>query len=354
MKKFLAGAGTGLIFSGNNLIAVGKTYSETSLGFSVTAEEIRAGKGNALWGRYFHDSAMTGTITDVMFDINYMALTLGVNVQQGGLSIKEESATVKTANQIPITETPTAVRGSLIGWYQKPGADDNDWTVATVGGTNGAYYLEATGAKAGDKYCVKYFYQNENARSIIVPAQFVPAEVHVVIITDLFSGDPSSEGASTVGRLIVDIPRFALDGSQDLTMNASSAANVSLSGSALAVSGGDVSCETDSYYATMTEELTGAQWQDNVIALAVENNDIELATNATETLKVYAVFGNNMASQLKDNSNFTFAVEGGGSNIITVDDKGVVTAKGTGSAYVNVTLTNHAVVAPAFVQVTVK
>lgn len=50
MKKFLAGAGTGLIFSGNNLIAVGKTYSETSLGFSVTAEEIRAGKGNALWG----------------------------------------------------------------------------------------------------------------------------------------------------------------------------------------------------------------------------------------------------------------------------------------------------------------
>lgn len=157
-----------------------------------------------------------------------------------------------------------------------------------------------------------------------------------------------------MGRLIVDIPRFALDGSQDLTMNASSAATVSLSGSALAVTASDSSCETDSYYATITEELTGAQWQDNVIALAVENNDIEIAANNTETLKVYAVFGNNMASQLKDNSNFTFAVEGGGSSIITVDTNGVVKGVAQGSAYVNVTLTNHNDVAPAFVQVTVK
>lgn len=354
MKKFLAGTGTALLFKGQNLIGVAKTLTESSISFAVTAEEIRAGRGNALFGRYFHDSSMSATLTDAMFDISYMGMTLGVNVRQGGLSIKEEGSTVATANQIPITATPTAVSGALIGWYQKPGADDNDWTVGIIKGTEGAYYIEVTGAKVSDKYCVKYFYQDENARSIIVPAQFVPDEIHVVIITDLFSGDPSSEGASTVGRLIVDIPRFALDGSQDLTMNASSAATVSLSGSALAVTASDASCETDSYYATITEELTGAQWQDNVIALAVENNDIELAANGTETLKVYAVFGNNMASQLKDNSNFTFAVEGGGSSTITVDNNGVVKGVAQGSAYVNVTLTNHNDVAPAFVQVTVK
>lgn len=354
MKKFLAGTGTALLFKGQNLIGVAKTLTESSISFAVTAEEIRAGRGNALFGRYFHDSSMTGTLNDAMFDISYIGMVLGTNVRQGGLSIKEEGSTVATANQIPITATPTAVSGALIGWYQKPGADDNDWTVGTIKGTEGAYYIEATGAKPNDKYCVKYFYQDENARSIIVPAQFVPDEIHVVIITDLFSGDPSSEGASTVGRLIVDIPRFALDGSQDLTMNASSAATVSLSGSALAVTTSDSSCETDSYYATITEEVIGAQWQDNVIALAVENNDIEIAANGTETLKVYAVFGNNMASQLKDNSNFTFAVEGGGSSIITVDSNGVVKGVAQGSAYVNVTLTNHNDVAPAFVQVTVK
>lgn len=296
---------------------------------------------------------MTATLTNAMFDINYIAFNLGVNVQQGGLTIKEEGATVATANQIPITATPTATSGALIAWYQKPGASDDDWTVGTIKGTAGAYYIEATGAKVGDKYCVKYFNQDENARSIIVPAQFVPDEIHITIITDLWSGDPSSEGSSIVGHLVVDVPRFSLDGSQDLSLAASSAATVSLSGSALAVSGGDASCETESYYATITEELTGAQWQDNVVALAVENNDIDLATGATETLKVYAVFGNNMASQLKDNSNFTFAVEGGGATVITVDAKGVVTAKGKGSAYVNVTLTDHTDVAPAFVQVTV-
>ena len=93
-----------------------------------------------------------------MFDISYMGMTLGVNVRQGGLSIKEEGSTVATANQIPITATPTAVSGALIGWYQKPGADDNDWTVGTIKGTEGAYYIEATGAKANDKFAIKVYF----------------------------------------------------------------------------------------------------------------------------------------------------------------------------------------------------
>ena len=354
MKKFLAGSGNALIFKGDNLISVAETLSESTFGFSVTAEEIRAGRGNSLWGRFFHDSSMTATLTNVMFDLNYMAMSLGTTVRSGGLGMKHEGATVTTANQIPITADPTAIKGALIGWYQKPGDDDDNWKVATIKGTTGAYYLDVADAEMGAKYCVKYFWQNENAKSIIVPAQFVPDEVHVVIITDLWSGDPSSEGSSIIGHLTVDIPRFALDGNQNLSLTASSAATISLSGSALAVSGDGTSCEDEAYYATMTEEITGAQWQDNVVALAVENNDIELTTAGTETLKVYAVFGNNMASQLKDNSNFTFAVAGGGDSIITVDNKGVVTAAGVGSAYVNVTLTNHNNVAPAYVQVTVK
>lgn len=65
MKKFLAGTGTALLFKGQNLIGVAKTLTESSISFAVTAEEIRAGRGNALFGRYFHDSSMTATLTDV-------------------------------------------------------------------------------------------------------------------------------------------------------------------------------------------------------------------------------------------------------------------------------------------------
>ena len=72
-------------------------------------------------------------------------------------------------------------------------------------------------------------------------------------------------------------------GTGDLTLAAASAATVPLTGTALAVTSADT-CEDTPYYATMTEEIFGAVWQDNVIALAIENSDIEMTANDTATL----------------------------------------------------------------------
>lgn len=64
-KHFLAGVGTALIFKNNDLIGVAKTLTESTFNFSITGEEIRGGSGNALWGKYFHDSNLSVTLTDV-------------------------------------------------------------------------------------------------------------------------------------------------------------------------------------------------------------------------------------------------------------------------------------------------
>jgi hypothetical protein len=91
---------------------------------------------------------------------------------------------------------------------------------------------------------------------------------------------------------------------------------------------------------TMTEEIFGSSWVDNVIALAIENSDMELTQSATESIICRVVFGGSVASQRKDNSNFTFAVESGTS--ATVDEEGVVTASSTvtGDTVISVTLTD--------------
>lgn len=112
------------------------------------------------------------------------------------------------------------------------------------------------------------------------------------------------------------------------------------------------SCEESPYYGTMTEEIFGSSWTDNVIALAIENSDLELAQSATETLIVRAVFGGAVASQRKSNDNFTFAVESGTS--ATVSAAGVVTASAsvTGDTVISVTLKeNTNIVAYATVSV---
>ena len=336
---FTAGPARALFFYGQQLIGVGRTLSDTAFNSTITGEEVRGGQGNMLYGKYFHDSSLGIDITDAMFNLQYVAASLGVDVNQGGISLYESpkaGETVATGGKVTLTETAVAFGGAILAWY------NDDWTVTTVT----ANAITIPSATAGDHYCVKYFYQNLNAKSITIKAQYVPKTLHLVLINDLYSGDVANVAASSskYGRLITDIPQFQLSGEQNLAWSATSAATVSLSGTALAVDDG-ASCEEDPIYGTMTQEIFGAKWQDDVKAIAVANADIELSSTVTsETLQVYAVFGGAVASRLMDNSNFNFAVESGSS--ATVAETGIVSkGSGTGNTVISVTLKNASGVA---------
>ena len=333
---FTAGPARALFFYGQQLIGVGKTLSDPTFDASLTGEELRGGPGNLLYGKYFHDSNLNIQITDAMFNLQYVAASLGVDVNQGGVSLYESAKageTVGARGKITLTETAVAFDGAILAWYKKPA--DDDWTVATV--SENAITIPS--AQTGDHYCVKYFYQNMNAKSITIKAQYVPKTLHLVLINDLYSGDVANVAASTskYGRLITDIPQYQLSGEQNLSWSATSTATVSLNGSALAIDDG-TSCEEDPIYGTMTQEIFGAKWQDDVKAVAIGNADIDLAKSASETLQVYAVFGGGVASRMMDNSNFNFTVESGGTSA-SVNASGVVTATTTaGTAVISVTL----------------
>ena len=187
-----------------------KTLTESTFNFSITGEEIRGGQGNALWGKYFHDSNLQVTLTDAMFNIEYIAASLGVDVNMGGLSVAEESLQTSEGGTITLTNTPVAFDGSIIGWYRLPSQSDDEWTIAS--GISGST-MTIPGAQANTTYCVKYFYQNTNAKSITINTQYVPSELHVTILNDLFSGDVNNLSSATrYGRLITDIPRLQMDG----------------------------------------------------------------------------------------------------------------------------------------------
>lgn len=208
---FTAGPARALFFYGQQLIGVGKTLSETVFDSSITGEEVRGGPGNLLYGKYFHDPNLNIQITDAMFNLQYVAASLGVDVNQGGVSLYESAKageTVGAGGKITLTETAVAFDGAILAWYKKPA--DDDWTVATV--SDNAITIPS--AKTGDHYCVKYFYQNMNAKSITIKAQYVPKTLHLVLINDLYSGDVANVAASTskYGRLITDIPQYQLDG----------------------------------------------------------------------------------------------------------------------------------------------
>ena len=351
-EKFLANVGTALIFRGNEFVGVGNTLTENTFSFSASPNEVRGGASNPLLGRWFSDSTLNVTITNATFKLEYLAWSLGATIERGGTSFYESTGageTVVTAGQIELKNKPAAFNGTMIGWYKKPA--DAGWSIGAITENGSKYYLTVAGAQPNDVYCIKYPYMDENARMMAIPADFAPEELHIVLLNDLYNADINADAsASKVGRLITDIPRLALDPSQDLTLNANSSAPTQLTGTALRYVASE-GCTADASYGTMTEQIYGAKWQDNVIALACENSDMALGTSAKETAVIRVVYGDSTASQRKDNSNFTFTVVSGDS---IVDNKGVVTAAASaGKTVISVTLDGYASVAPAYIYVDV-
>lgn len=109
----------------------------------------------------------------------------------------------------------------------------------------------------------------------------------------------------------------------------------------------------------MTEEIYGATWQDNVIALAMGTPEVALGANGTATLQVYAVFGGSVASRLINNADLTFAIETNPASTTTGvevgTNTGVITASSAtnGACVVSATLTGHENVPPALATVTI-
>lgn len=309
-----------------------------------------------LYGRYFHDAGMTVALTDIMFGLEYIGFITGTNPTQSGIVLKEEQVVATTANQVTLAETAVAFAGSMVGWYKKP--NEKNWNIGNIDGK----VMTIPNAKAQETYCVKYFWNNLNARTIRIAAQYVPKVIHLVLINDLFPGDKGNPGnisqtSPKSGRLITDIPRFSFDGSGDLTLAAASAATVPLTGTALAISEGD-NCEEEPYYATMVEEIFNAKWQDNVRYIAVEGGDVDLKNNESETVVVRAIFADGTSARMS-NSAFTFTKENkptATATGVTVGANDGIIKAGTvaGEAVISVTLTGYeATVEPAYIVVTV-
>ena len=64
---FLAGVANAEIFKGNDLFSTAKTLIDSSITIGVSAEDIRAGQGAKLYGKYFHTSTFDLKMTDAMF-----------------------------------------------------------------------------------------------------------------------------------------------------------------------------------------------------------------------------------------------------------------------------------------------
>lgn len=322
-KFFLASVGNAEAYAARNgefaHVLSARTLTESTLGFTSSMEEVRAGQGAKLYGRFNHSAGMTVSLTDAMFDMNYIALQTGSQIQTGASAIyaKDSYTAVTGATKtIALTKEPVAI-GTACGldkkvvWFRASGCNPTQEDISvvidgtdnkyedgnlTVGATDAAKFVD------GVTYCISYFAMDNLADLIKISANFIPAEMVLVLTAKLFEGDANApETGKPAGEITIKVPRFQLDGQFDLSMAMTSAATIALNGTALAVDAGG--CEDDGIYAEIVQVLEGSTYSSKGIRMIAVDPESAVAGSVPVVYGLY----NNGSTGLIPNSDLTFA-----------------------------------------------
>ena len=266
----------------DNLLFVGKTLLDSSIETSLGNSQVRAGRGNQLQYIYYHTAEMSINISDAQWNLDFLANTVGDSVVTGSNVYVEETVTLGAAGAGTVTGTPLAIQGSVLyGWVTHEGVDAVERVIFT-----GQAFTSSVGSE-NDVVCVRFYELNSAARSLNINANIIPAIMKLVLSAQLNSAD---ESTNVIGEIQIEIPKATLTGAFSISMTPDSVATTPISAMALASNAlATGACSDVPVYAKIIEIITNANWYDNVVALAIEGGDFQLATGEDKLLVVYAI-----------------------------------------------------------------
>ena len=342
-KYILGGVGVAKVFKQGytDYIISSKTLTESSMSFSLSEEEVRGGLGNALIGSYIHDTGLAVTMQDALFSLEYLAMNVGGKITNSADVFTTEQVTV-TGGKVTVSDTPVAVFGghdAIYGWVKTPAEAEEDYKRVEFNGKEATVSYEN-----GTVVCVTYCKTDNSARQFTVASNFVPDQVSLLLTLPLFKAATEKTqtltNSSKIGEVQIKIPNFRFDGAQDLSLSASGVATSSLSGKALVTFAGNEGCDDEGYYGVITEVVYNKGEWDDVKSIVVENADLDMAVGDTETLRVLAIYSGNTLPRQIENSKLTFTSSD--ANVASVTTGGVVTALASGTANIEVVVTDKA------------
>lgn len=273
MGYILSGVANVDLYDGDELFAQARTLIDSSISISVTAEEIRGGRSNALLGQYFHTSVFSMKLTDALFNLEYIAANVGGDLIKGGDVFMDEKDVMPTSGEITLKATAVPMKtGGTVYAYVRPANMPNMKPKKYVVTEDN----KITGLEDGQAYCIRYMYTNASATKLVVSSEFIPDTLYAVMTANLFAGDNTAPTSGTrVGEITIKVPRYQLSGNQELTMTATGASQTNLEGKALA--SGAQGCDGNSIYAEIIQVLLDERWYTDAEGLVIEDSLIEMA-----------------------------------------------------------------------------
>lgn len=310
-KDFLVSTADVAFFVNDVLAFTGTTSLNTSISVSMEDQEITGGKGNKTLYKFKYGRKLAPSIEMAEWNLSYIAANVGSTVFEG---LKDVFA---VAECVTLTNGVGTLKKEPVGKVFIEKADGSTAEITPVGAT-------ITVGNEDGTVLVTYQYST-NVKRVTIDAESTPFVGRLVM-----SADKHNNKKGKVGEVQIEVPSFQLNGTFDISLEASGSTTTKLEGDALAVEG--TSCSDGSVYAYITEIPSEASTV-SVSDIAVTPAVINLAATETKNISVIGIKGglySNVGIDVAD-------------CVITSDDSatatvanGVVTAVATGTTYINV------------------
>lgn len=274
-----------------------KTLTDSSINISISNEDIRGGDGGKLLAKYFHTESFKITLTDALFDLKYISALVGSDI------------TIGDGTKIVIKKNEC-----FIEYFGALSEDRSDYELV---GLDGSAKLLATANTREETTCDIEVKTVKNCRQVKINSNYKPREMALFLKVRLFAGSNKVvSNGKPVGDLVIEIPRFQLDGDMELPLKSNGAVAVPLNGTALSVSLG---CCDERWCAKISEfipyNVTKYKGYDGVTILDTEKLQVG------DTIPVYAIGKNKTPIKMESNE---YTISGKG-----VDCNGRIVGKGS-------------------------
>ena len=310
-KDFLVSTADVAFFVNDVLAFTGTTSLNTSISVSMEDQEITGGKGNKTLYKFKYGRKLAPSIEMAEWNLSYIAANVGSTVFEG---LKDVFA---VAECVTLTKGVGTLKKVPVGKVFIEKADGSTAEITPVGSTITIGNEEGT-------VLVTYQYST-NVKRVTIDAESTPFVGRLVM-----SADKHNNKKGKVGEVQIEVPSFQLNGTFDISLEASGSTTTKLEGDALAVEG--ASCSDGSVYAYITEIPSQASTV-SVSDIAVTPAVINLAATETKNISVIGIKGglySNVGIDVAD-----CVITSDDSKVATVTN-GVVTAVATGTTYINV------------------